>query len=1162
MSIDIFTLDNQETIKIRLARAYNTLPKYLYNISEDNKKAKDLLEKIKKDADKNTEFKTFYEKYKDSISLSPKDILKPWLSLNKNLENISLYNSSILTNFAESLVNDGYIENKDEFDSIWRERKNFNRELEKDIQKNIFEDDRNIKLYKTFEEVEDGLVYTDFKTERILLSVDLDIKNTSILEIFNSIILKDRIPFAVCKDYYKILKDFTPSEDWVSKTDNIIFKMFEKTDIDPKKYKEYTDIILSVDGKLGYEDVKVDMKLITQKGYLTKDEFIKNFLSVFNTKIGYKNINEKEVAGIFNFPRQRLNLYILSDLIMNNQIFSSLINIDESMRATKKKTDTNIWLYIHFNHPSTGHLTASITQKIGDRNDPSMREEDPEIFPHGEPYIKVRAKGRDIKSIGIFQDILGKLLVLYEKEFDNIVSIYEQYIPDFGVFEEYDVGNVKKQTDIAPEIFVKNYSRYCPSDRIPKIISDKEAKKYDGDIMIFPRENGNWETKYPSDGRNPKNYTCQNPDFPYPGLQVNNLQNSSEYPFLPCCFKNPQDKPGSIYRHYFYDEPLEQKTKKQQELIKTGKILEMDKYGLLPEGLQKIFDIIDPDYQYKYIRIGVSRSPSSFILAVMTALHDITGILESSNRELKAEKIRKSIISKGLENTCRQCAYDMTEEQVKKLIENTEAYFDPKIFIQTLEEYFNCNIYLFNNDMMFLPKFLGAYYRKSRENVPYVFIYENWGSESDRLKYPQSEIIVKWNTKKKDDTQYYFNSSEKISKNINKIFKLLNESYVLNKKINDIVFPIENLEIKSQTIDSYGKCREISVFYNGENINIILEPICPLGIKQENIGVIQNDFNIVEKFLKNKGLRISGQDVSGNKTIGITFKIGNVDCYISVYPMDKLEGIPLEHTMIYKKDEKSSLYIFNMNKKISRYIIEYTFWRFSNYIHDNKIENINDKVLAKFSEKHFEIIPNHEYGIISKNFGKNNTVIKDNKIIVQSLDMIKRLMYVLKLSCIREPEIIFKYWQREVISQYYIDITDFDNHPNQVILKGSGSIDKWLTNLKTEYKFYKNINIGQKSPYFFKNENIDIDKIFLAQNGNSLENALAISLAWKNNGFNTGTFIEDVKARKYSFKLYSYKSPDEIESYDVNGEKNMGDIRIVGYKIQGTSYFTALLDLE
>lgn len=1162
MSIDIFTLDNPETIKIRLARVYNTLPKYLYNISKDNKKAKDLLEKIKKDTTTNTIFKTFYEKHKDDISLSPKDILKPWLAFNKNLENISNYNSSILTSFAESLLKDSYIENKDEFDIIWRERKNFIKELEKDIQKNIFEDDRNIKLYRVFEEIEDGLVYTDFRTERILLSVNLDIKNTSILEIFNSIILKDRIPFAVCKDYYKILKDFVPSEEWVSKTDNIIFKMFEKTDIDPKKYKEYTDIVLSVDGELGNEDVKVDMKLITQKGYLNKDDFIKNFLSVFNTNIAYKNINEKEVAGIFSFPRQRLNLYILSDLIMNNQIFSSLINIDESIRATKKKTDTSIWLYIHFNHPSTGHITASITQKIGDRNDPNMREEDPDIFPHGEPYIKVRAKGRDIKSIEIFQNILAKLLILYEKEFDNIVSIYEQYIPDFGVFEEYDVGDVKKQTDIAPEIFVKNYSRYCPADRIPKIISDKEAKKYDGDIMIFPRPVGDWEIKYSSDGKNSKNYTCQNPDFPYPGLQVNNLENSSEYPFLPCCFKNPQDKPGSVFRHYFYNEPLEQKVKKQQELIKTGKILEMDKYGLLPEGLQKIFDIIDPDYEYKYIRVGVSKSPSSFILAVMTSLHDITGILESSNRELKAEKTRKSIISKGLENTCRQSAYDMTEEQVKKLIENNEAYFEPKIFIQTLEEYFNCNIYLFNNDMMFLPRFLGAYYRKARENVPCVFIYENWGSESDRLKYPQCEIIVKWNTKKKDDTQYYFKSSEKISKNMNKIFKLMNESYVLNKKINDIIFPVENLEIKSQTIDSYGKCREISVSYKGQNISILLDPIYTLGVKQENKQITSNNFSIAQKFLQDKELEISGQEVSAGKTVGLTFKIGNVECYIPIYPIDKIEGVPLRDKMIYNKKEQSSLEIFNTNKKISRYIIEYTFWIFSNYIHDNNIESITDKVLANFSEKYFQIIPNHQYGFISKNFGKNNTVFRDNKIIVQSLDMIKRLMYVLKLSCIRELETILKYWQRQVISQYYIDITDFDNHPNQVILKGSGSIDKWLSNIKTEYRFYKNINIGQKSPYFFRNEIIDIDKMFLAQNANSLENALAISLAWKNNGFNTGTFIEDVKAKKYSFTLYSYKSPEEIESYDVKGEKDIGHIKIVGYKIQGTSYFTALLDLE
>jgi hypothetical protein len=92
---------------------------------------------------------------------------------------------------------------------------------------------------------------------------------------------------------------------------------------------------------------------------------------------------------------------------MNNNIFSTLISIDESSKATKKKGDsTQPWLYIHFTHPSTGHVTAAITQKFVDRSDIMMREEDPEIFPHNSPYIRVRVKGRDRESVEFFQKCL------------------------------------------------------------------------------------------------------------------------------------------------------------------------------------------------------------------------------------------------------------------------------------------------------------------------------------------------------------------------------------------------------------------------------------------------------------------------------------------------------------------------------------------------------------------------------------------------------------------------------------------------------------------------------------------------------------------------------------------------------------------------------------
>lgn len=1176
--IPVYKLDTEKTLKSRIAAHFVTLPKYLHglpeNISTSHEiKVKNLLSIIKKDASKSTDFSSFVNKNKDrfqNLDLK-KDILHIWLAYNKQMETLSSISSIVLDQFSKPLVEDGYFSSNKEFLEYWKTgREVVRKDLEMKIAIEKSQDKKYTELYEIFENIQEGLGYTDFKTERIMLNMTLDLKDITILEIFNHLLLNESIPFAICKNYYKILKDYIPPEDWAIKGDDSIFlKMHEKITIDPTKHKDYTDVKITVDGPISHEKVNVSMKLITERGYLSRDQFIDRFMHVFHNidKITYKNIDETEVLGIFYFPQDRINTYVFSELVMNNILFSSLINIDESSKATKKKTDNSQpWLYIHFNHPSTGHITAAITQKVVDRSDPLMREEDAEIFPHGQPYIRVRVKGQDRKSVEFFQEMFSKLLVLYNEKYDEIVEIYEQFIPDFGIVEELEVP-VLKQSDLAPEIFVSNFSRFCSEARYPKIVSDKKAAKFEKqgkEVMLFPRnipENG---PVYPSDGKNQHKYVCLNPEFPYPGLQINTkLSNSNEYPYLPCCFKNEQSsKVGGIYRNYYFGEELESKDKKQQELITTDKILGSDKYGTLPENLQKLFEVLDTDTNYRYIRIGVNRNQNSFLKAVMVGLHEQTGILDLNDdqRDATILQIRKELASKNISSMARQSCYDITPNQLQQNLNNPEIYMDPKFYSQLLEGYFDCNIFLFNREKMFLPRFTQSFYKQHRTTAC-IFIYEHWGSESDNAKYPQCELIIRWNVKKKDDTQFFFPYENKISRNMNKVFRLLNESYALNKKIAETIFPIPNdIQVSSQKIDSYGKTRCLNILYKNKYISVLTDPLPPFPLEEKDEEIQKVDKQSALDLLKKLGIDPISQVLENSVLVQLNSKLGNVNISIPVLEDTPVPGIESIYGLTYPREEVSSLQTFNQNKKMARYMTEYLFWMFSTYIQAENIEQITDKILAKFAKKSFLIDPTHQYEIVPKIFGKNNGIMKDGKIIVHSEEAIKRFMYILKLYSIRDIKTLRSYYTRNAITHYYVDITDFDYHPTQVILQGEDSIDKWIQETKFSLHLHRGIVVGQHLPYFFKNDLVDEDKIFLAQNANSLDMALAIAANWHKSGFNSGIDTDNT-AKKYAFTLYSYVNPDNIASQQVSGKPTQTEVRILGYKLSGSPFYTTLLEL-
>lgn len=1176
----IYELDTPKTFMSRLANEFDTLPKYLYfpnglgNFFESKQiEMEDILKKIKNNASKSTDFLEFLEQIRDKLSDDiniERDILYVWLSYN-TVSNIS---QSKLKNIGNQLVKEGYFSSLLNFMNFWNiDRENIRKKIENSILMNKTLAETQTEIYETLEETnEKGIKSTELDVEHVKLDMKLDLVNTSLLELFNYVVTRPSVPFAKCKQYYKILKDFVPLEEWSEYNDDILtLKVSEKKNVNPYKYSEFHDVgIYNKD-----DELFVNMKLNMVKGNLNRDDYINRVLKTFKVEeINYRDEKETEIAGVFYYPQKRINTYIFSDLIMNDPLFSYLINTDESSKTTKKKSDKSLpWLYIYFNHPSVGKITAGITQKTVMVNDLLIREKDSNMFPVGSYYIRIRVKGRDRQAIETFKIIMSKLLQIYDEKQSEISAIYQQYLPPkvytkyFKPREEKTIQvNDKKLKNIAPKVFVKKYSRRCNKEKMPTIISADKVNDFISEgkqVIKFPRDERK-DSRYPSDGVDQHYYVCNNPKYPYPGLQTNTLENSDDYPFVPCCFSTNQiNKP--VYQHYYEGKLLKgKKVKVQQDLIKTNKFLGPDKYGDLPKDISQIFELIDPNPKYKYIRLGVNRNYSSFLHSVMLGMYIETNILDVT-KEKKREKlfavIRDKMSSFDIAPLCRQSIYDSDIKTISQRIGDPNTYLDPNLYLQLLESEFDCNIFLFNQKRMVLPRHLQSYYSDKRLGRPCIFIYEHWGSESDHAKYPQCELIVRWELNT-TNTTYSFSYVEKVSRGIRMLFSLLRKSYVLDKPNGLTNFPL-TIPIKSQFIDSYGKCRHLEIETKQGLMSLIITPIAPRKtVEQKNIQINYVSFEMAKLFLEQHGDGIRAQTIVNGVTKELIGQIGTVEVTIPIINSAVIEDVPTRTTINYPLTKESKIKTYNKNKKTARYIVEYCLWLFSKYYAKNGNNVINDELINKFALNYIKIDPEFVYKPIRKKFSRKGGVMKDKKLIVPSQEALKRLIYVLRLYSVRNTRGLIDYCNKKVIQNYYQDITDFEQHQNQIILYGERAIEKWISEIRNDgfsYKFYNHIVVGNRKPYFFKN-NIISDNVFLAQNIESLDKALSISLTWQKQGYNESVYAN--KKQGYNFTLYSYVSSDNISSYRVIGDKDTDKtIRIIGYKIDNTPFYTALLEL-
>jgi len=612
-----------------------------------------------------------------------------------------------------------------------------------------------------------------------------------------------------------------------------------------------------------------------------------------------------------------------------------------------------------------------------------------------------------------------------------------------------------------------------------------------------------------------------------------------------------------------YSQHIDQILKKIRERLENNEYNKIGYYGQVNFG-------VSTDENVKFIRKGVSDTPSSFLQCVMEAYYENMDNTEVSQN---LKQFRQRLKEPSYISVVKQSLYDFSQEEIIEMISNENIYFDPQYFTDLLEVYFKCNIYVFSskNDKkgeLIIPRHINGYYTNKKYDKT-ILVYENIGSVSDSSPYPRCELILKWD-KTSDEQQitYNFNSNEQISNAITKMFHTINRTYILDNQIKSILFPIfnPNVQIIEQYIDNYGKSRMIKLIINNKDCTVLCDPTQPITVKHvDEMDIIRFEQEEIDTFINiYKPDKLKQYVNRDNLLMEIKGMIGNVMVTIPVNDnIRPLPNIQQDNDMsdVISRDTKSLLVKFTNYRKQSKYLREYIVWLFSTYLHNGNIRDINDNIIIDFINRHIQVITDFEYKQIDKFFSMTSNIMNDNKLVCDSEELVKRLVQYLQLYVYNHKEKVLNYHTKTIIDNYYENILDLNSHSSQVLISSEDTFNNFMNQHDRKLVIYEAIQPDIHIPYMFRNKYIS-NKLVLIQNSTSLEKAIYIGYTWKNSGYNIGYDFEITQELpSYQYILYAYKNNSDIQKYKINGEENPFDIKIIGYKIENVSMFSTIIEL-
>ena len=1121
-NVNIYNNDINQTFINRVAALLRTHPKFIEELNIDNLKDGDVISiselgnSIKEynysdNPDDNVMFiKDLQNTYNKNDILT---ILKLFLSMNPKFKQ-EIDDIFILTEiepFQKALKDNDIVFNLETF--LTENRSDFIREIRSSINYSIEEanklEDLNkdlVKIKSIIKNIDTLSIKKDSSDFKISTNIKED--NHSLSSIFSNIICNNECPFLTYNNIFKVYQNFDKKipEDWAISSSNF---MILKINVDGDKY---TDCNIYYEKGLLVLLINIDY---TQYSNISEEkvvEIIKDKIKeCFIEFLDFSFVEEKEIEISENviIPNQTFYTQVLSDIIMNHNIFCRFLAINESVQTTKKKSG----LYVHY-FLKNSNGTCNITT-LEDRSSYPIKT-----------VVRLRIKkGKDKEVINEFINLVGKLFTVYNKEEQKIITFYKKYIEKFPKEKDKEsIEEIKPSLNkLVPDLFVKGYPYKCQYP--PIIIPEEKIDEYPKDsIMEYPIK-GEGEPHY---------YYCndeKDEGFKYVGLRVNSLKNKDKYKYIPCCFQSDQTKRKGPYLEYFHGEVLEKGP--QQNIIVTNKFVKKEEFGILPNNLDKLFSSIDNSYNY--LRKGVLDTPLSFLDCILEATDIYKG--KKSKREIILQEEFEKLISFENIGVASQENPGKSDEQIREYFNNqTKTYMIPNKTIKLCEQIYNCKIIVFSRSknekdaVLCLPYHDLVYLYEKFDNKKIVLIYEHYGKEFT-LKYPKCELIVRYESL---DEGTYDNFSGNFSKNLYKFYTSLVSQYyfsIFNKQLNTInsfdLLELKKLKPTYQIIDNYGKARGIII----NKIILLSDPFPPIDTKSLYIEgnhhskiYKNNDLAQVMEFINGKDIHIESQIIINQKLKEINVKISGIIFTIKVNTKDinidnVKEDIIEKYPSIYQ-DIDNIVYL----KRLAFIISEYFSYYYSCYLKEtNKslsIESIKSFVKNKvnvINEKFNYDIPDNP--LISKEILDKNKFTLNDKFIVENMETLRRLIYTLRVKMLNNTNNLINYYKSKQVYNFYKDIGSLSKNSDNIIINNISDLQK------IDNKVYEKIDT-ESDQFFVHNSLINNDNPVLLKKSFNKDEAFSISSNWIK--YNKVSLYEDEHPIQNRI-LYLYRSQFDIK---------------------------------
>ena len=1058
--------------------------------------------------------------------------------------------------------------------TIWKDRRDIRKKMKDKMDKLKKEVDTTTIAFEEFENIP-SIKTAEYEVSMVQFTIRFGVPqqgSITVPELFNSLTVTKMAPYASTGSsgssglFYKIFHDFAPNPDWLElDTPNVILvKVNGEVTADLRQlknqYKKYTDAAFTI--AAGQSEIIATLTMNVGYRNVSRDVFIDRALQIFPglDRGMITRIDELSTGGFITYPYQTILIPIWAELCMNNPFFNKIVALNESIRASKTKLNA----YTHILNTSD---ILSIAMKETDKANMYGMEDE------GSNFIRARVKTKTIADSLKYQKILGRLFTLYNNERDLILAEYRNYLgPKFLKDDQTKLIRRPRKLErlelraIAPDIFLPTYSRKCL--KRPIIVTREQAAQYRRTKQVI---------EFPAHGESIKRYyVCDHETHPYPGLRDNTLENKTKFPYIPCCYTKDQNREGTKFRHYYDQDTLKIKNSAEQDIFISGKTLRPGLPGTLPPNIKELFSLIEPNPEFQFIRVGSNATKSSFLECVMLALNvQNIQFLQVEDRIPVVERMRREITTETNAMAAKQELYD---EPIASIVDKlATSSLNALEFGHVLELVFNCHIFVLSasdkdpGGTIHVPRHAQAYY-KMKPTRGTVFIYQHTNDTDiqceliTRTKTPDTKVLDNMDT----SFPYYDHVAQKMWE----IFRNLNRAFSHNSMLPAISIP--RLNVKSQVIDIYGKCRVVNIDFNGNMITMVSEPLPPYNAGTAT-QVHRTSLGVLKAFGKANRVVFAKQRVKAGRVreVEATMSKGNLHVTFLCDDASRLEGVitmddPEEYDELLKPTNTVVSH-FNHNKKIAKIIYQYGLYFMSRFMHVKgyTTEPLNEQQLLQFINQHTVIKPNHVFtsrNISSKYSLDSQFVDGRSRVITTSREMLVRLMYMLRLYQNTHFDELVVYKDKVHIGGFYDEISDFDESPSQFLLDSPGAVTGLIESYKTNNTVTKNVRINHSQPYFMYNPVI-ADHIYLAQNvlpvyGEVVKSGLQVATElvrfWDRYGYNAYA-ADPSGSGDRPVDVYSYVNTEEVTN--LTGHVGAVPGMVLGYLVNGEPLYTALMPL-